>query len=205
VRVQTESANSASAFTIGHSNHKVEDFLELLRAYDIEVLVDTRSSPFSKFSPHFTQDNLKLALQEAGRKYLFLGRELGGKPKDAMYYDEDGYVLYWKIAESNQFRQGIERLKNGISKYRVALLCSEEDPLHCHRRLLVGRVLLKSGINVVHIRGNGSAQAEAELDAQHQASTKQMSIFSASTEESEQWRSIQSVSPRKPQLSSSNL
>jgi uncharacterized protein (DUF488 family) len=142
-----------SVFTIGHSNQPIEAFIALLVKYDIEVLVDIRSFPFSKFAKQFDQDGLSSALMQAQRKYLFLGHELGGRPNEAHFYDEEGYVLYWKIAESARFQHAIERLRNGISKYRVALLCSEENPLHCHRRLLVARVLKNCGVDVRHIRG----------------------------------------------------
>lgn len=179
-------------FTVGHSNHAIEDFLQLLAHHYIEVLVDIRSLPFSRFSPQFNQERLKYAVKSARRKYLFLGQELGGKPKDESFYDEEGYVLYWKIAESFLFQQGIERLRKGIASYTVALLCGEEDPSYCHRRLLVGRVLSTLGVEVLHIRGNGLVQTELELEHATRASTKQMTLFPDPDEE-KPWRSIQSV------------
>jgi uncharacterized protein (DUF488 family) len=200
--METHIVPTSSVFTIGHSNHSIEDFLELLSKYDIDVVVDTRSSPFSKFSPHFNQDSLKNSVKLADKKYLFLGRELGGKPKQPFYYDEEGYVLYWKIAESEPFQMGIERLTRGIAKFTVALLCSEENPIHCHRRLLIGRVLQQAGVKIRHIRGSGSLQTEEDLEHLTGTSAKQMTFLSQ--DEDEPWRSIQSVLQRKPQLSSSN-
>lgn len=187
-----EAARPGRVFTVGHSNHTIENFLQLLAHQHIGVLVDTRSLPFSKFSPQFNQENLKGAVKSAGRKYLFLGRELGGKPKDESFYDEEGYVLYWKIAESLLFQQGIERLRKGIASYTVALLCSEEDPLHCHRRLLIGRVLSTLGVELLHIRGNGLVQTELELELTKRPSTEQMTILFGPKEE-KPWRSVQSV------------
>ncbi len=197
-----ESPSGDRIFTIGHSNHPIDDFLSLLEKHEIDVLVDTRSSPFSKFAPQFNQQNLKLSVKEAGRKYLFLGLELGGKPKDPIFYDDEGYVLYWKIAESELFRHAIQRVRTGIASYTVALLCSEEDPLHCHRRLLIGRVLRGLGVDLFHIRGSGLVQTESELEAA--TKTAQLAIFGGKNEE-QPWRSIQSVSQRKPLLSSSSL
>ena len=199
---QSGSDSTGKVFTIGHSNHPTADFLELLAKHRIDVLVDIRSSPFSKFAPHFNKDNLNCAVTDAGRNYLFLGRELGGKPKESTYYDEERRVLYWKLAESPLFEQGIERLRYEIASHTVALLCSEENPWHCHRRLLVGRVLLKAGVGVFHIRGNGTLQTESELELANKESTEQMSIFPAASED-EPWRSIQSALPRKPQPNSS--
>lgn len=195
------STSTSKIFTIGHSNHPIENFLSLLAKHSIDVLVDTRSSPFSKFSPQFNQQNLKLFIKEAERKYLFLGAELGGKPKDATFYDAEGYVLYWKIAESDLFQNAIQRVRSGITNHSVALLCSEEDPMHCHRRLLIGRVLQNMGVELLHIRGNGEIQTEFEIKNETGESVNQLNIFGAAAEE-QPWRSIQSVSQKKPQLSS---
>ncbi|MFN8550744.1 MAG: DUF488 domain-containing protein [Candidatus Obscuribacterales bacterium] len=196
-----ESTYANKIFTIGHSNHTIEHFLSLLEKHHIDVLVDTRSSPFSKFSPQFNQQNLKLFVQETGKKYLFLGLELGGKPKDQTFYDDDGYVLYWKIAESELFQSAIRKIRNGIKHHAVAVLCSEEDPLHCHRRLLIGRVLQEQGVDLLHIRGNGEIQPESEIAYGTGSDVNQLNIFGAPAEE-QPWRSIQSVSQKKPQLSS---
>lgn len=190
-------------FTIGHSNHLIDNFLGLLRQHHIDVLVDTRSSPFSKYSPQFDQDRLRGAVTDAGKAYYFLGRELGGKPKDSIYYDTEGYVLYWKIAETQLFHEGIEKVKKASSLCTVALLCSEENPIHCHRRLLVGRVLRRHCIELIHIRGNSSLQSESELELLDGAPVEQMTFFPKPSEDQE-WKSIQSVSQRKPQLSSLN-
>ena len=203
--MQDSSSNSLSdlkIFTIGHSNHSLETFKDLLSQYEIEVLVDTRSSPFSKYLPHFNQEPLAAALKVVQTKYLYLGNELGGKPKQQSFYDEDGYVLYWKIAETPSFEQAIQRLCKGIAQFRVALLCSEENPTGCHRRLLIGRVLMTLGVKVLHIRANGQLQAEDELDLANGVS-KQMTFLSSASE-TKVWRSIQSASPKKMQLSSSS-
>jgi uncharacterized protein (DUF488 family) len=167
------------------------------------VLVDTRSSPFSKYSPHFNQELLASALRAAHTKYLFFGNELGGKPKQPSFYDEDGYVLYWKIAETPAFEQAIQRLRKGTAQYRVALLCSEENPTGCHRRLLIGRVLRTLGVTIFHIRANGRLQTEDELDLANGTASQQMTFLS-SVSETKVWRSIQSASPKKMQLSSSS-
>ena len=130
-----------SIFTIGHSNHELQKLIDLLKFNEIEVVADIRSNPHSRFASQFNKDDFKKAIQAAGIKYLFLGKEVGGKPEDPEFYDPDGFVLYSRIAKSPLFLEGIERLMNGIRNYRVVLMCSEENPAHCHRRLLVGRVL----------------------------------------------------------------
>lgn len=189
---QNEQDVLSTVYTVGHSNHSMETFLDLLKGQDIEVLIDTRSSPFSRYSPQFNRDSVKAALQEAGIKYGFYGRQLGGRPEDEDLYDEDGRVVYSQVAKTFLFNEGLERLMNGISKYRTALLCSEENPSICHRRLLVSRVLFEQGISVLHIRGNGSVQSEEELRYREKLEKdSQIALFEE--EKVDEWKSIQSV------------
>ena len=95
-----------SIFTIGHSNHEIQRFIDLLKSNEIEVLVDIRSSPYSRFAPQFNKDDFKKAIQASGIKYLFLGKELGGKPEDPEFYDPEGFVLYSRIVDHRCFSKG---------------------------------------------------------------------------------------------------
>jgi uncharacterized protein (DUF488 family) len=151
-----------SVFTIGHSNHSAQKFVGLLKEHGIEVLVDTRSRPYSRHAPRFNAKDIEAILSGNGIEYLFLGLELGGRPEGEEFYDAEGRVNYALIEKSRPFLDGIHRLEKEIQARRVALLCSEEDPAGCHRRLLVGRVLSERRISVRHIRGDGSVQAEGE-------------------------------------------
>ena len=188
-------------YTVGHSNHDEEAFLNLLREHRIGVIVDTRTSPYSKYTPHFSKENLESSLESSGVRYLFLGNELGGRPRSAAYYDEDGYVLYERLAKSKPFRAGIAKVLDEAGRNRVALVCGEEDPSSCHRRLLVGRVLVEEGVTLLHIRGDGSLEYEEDLrrvEAEVKEARKhgQQSLFDL--EEEPEWKSIRSVSPRRP-------
>jgi uncharacterized protein (DUF488 family) len=180
-------------YTVGHSNHPLEVFVALLREHGIEVLADVRSRPYSKYSPHFDRERLHQALKANGVTYVFMGDELGGRPAGEEFYDLQGYVLYGRVAEAPFFLRGIERLENGAARYRVAIMCSEEDPAVCHRHLLVGRVIQGRGVTVEHIRGDGRLQPDAELDA-GRAAGRQPSLFGEAEEDS--WRSLRSVLPR---------
>ncbi len=193
-------------FTIGHSNHSPEVFLDLLRSNGIEILVDVRSSPYSGYTPHFNGEELKPALKTAGIEYLFFGKELGGRPPEERYYDSEGHVLYSKLAKTADFQKAVDRLKTGISKYRVAILCGEEDPSECHRRLLVGRVMDAGGAEVRHIRGDGRVQTEGELkrlERERRGNVGQDELFPES--EDRTWRSIRSVLQKSRPASSSEL
>lgn len=193
----TQSKLMPRIFSIGHSNHTLERFLSLLNEHKIEVLVDTRSQPYSKFAPHFTAECVQEALGKVGIQYLFLGKELGGRPVEAEFYDSDGHVLYWKLANSAKLREGIRRLEAESKVRCVAIMCSEEDPSCCHRRLLIGRVLSGRGIELDHIRGDGRVQTEDDLIPK----ATQNALFDRP--EKVVWRSIQSVSQRGQRQSSS--
>src|SRR5690242_990206 len=117
-----------SIYTIGHSNHPLDGFLALLAQHNIQVLVDTRSQPYSKYASQFNSHPLGESLRANGIRYVFMGKELGGRPRDECFYDEKGYVLYGRIAESEPFLQAIGKLEKGMQTHTIALLCSEEDP-----------------------------------------------------------------------------
>jgi uncharacterized protein (DUF488 family) len=153
-------------FTIGHSSHPPERFAALLRQHEIGVLVDTRSAPYSRFTPQFDREALRQLVAGAGVKYLYLGDVVGRRPRDERCYDAEGRVLYGRVAAQPEFLEAVERLERGADEFRVALLCSEEDPAHCHRRLLISRVLLTRGAEIQHIRGDGSVQSEEAVAAQ---------------------------------------
>jgi uncharacterized protein (DUF488 family) len=158
-------AGMPTIYTLGHSSHAAERFRALLEQHAIEVLVDTRSAPYSRYTPQFDRESLKELAGAAGMKYMWLGDVVGGRPRDERCYDTEGRVLYGRVAEQTEFREAMERLKRGAEEFRVALLCSEEDPAHCHRRLLITRVLLGEGVEVRHIRGDGALQTDAEVEA----------------------------------------
>lgn len=190
-------------FSVGHSNQSVEALIALLKQHAIEAVVDTRSYPASKYAPQFNRAALELRLPAESIKYKFRGDELGGRPKDHELYDDDGHVLYSRVAEADFFRVGIERLLRGADRYRLALLCSEEDPAACHRRLLIGRVLATHGVAMTHIRGDGRLEPETEYVPGRVTPppARQLGLFGEP--EVDEWKSAQSVLPRSPRASSS--
>jgi uncharacterized protein (DUF488 family) len=148
--------------TIGHSRHSWERFAALLAGAGIETLADIRSVPRSRFSPHFNKDALTAAL---GRNvaYVFLGKELGGRPQDPQMYS-GGVADYEKMAASSEFRLGLARLSEAAAERSLAMMCSEADPLECHRCLLVGRALAEGGSDVRHILASGEIMTHAEAE-----------------------------------------
>lgn len=184
----------STLYTIGHSNHDQAAFCGLLRQHGIEVLADVRSQPYSRYTPQFNKDELQAAMKEHGIAYLFMGDQLGGRPDDMEYYDEQGYVLYHRVAESGFFLRGIDRLLEGISRYRVAIMCSEEDPGVCHRFLLVTRVMEKRGVEIRHIRGDGRIASEEAIRQQSKDDRDQGVLFAEMRNDT--WKSLQSVLPK---------
>jgi len=142
-------------YTVGHSNAEISVFLDLLRHHTIDLLVDTRSQPYSRYSPHFSREPLKLALTQAGIAYVFLGAQLGGRPADSTYYFSNGKVDYERLAEASFYLVGIEKLIALAEEYRVAYMCSEADYKHCHRYWLITRTLVGRGIEIQHILHSG--------------------------------------------------
>jgi uncharacterized protein (DUF488 family) len=150
-------------YTIGHSNHPPEKFLQLLQAHRIEVVADLRSRPYSRFVPHFNRDRLKELLQETGIRYLFLGKELGGKPPDLERPLADE-VVWEHIRARPQFQEGLTRVLGEARKNRVCVLCSEADPARCHRGQLIAPELEARGAKVEHILADGTLLGHRELE-----------------------------------------
>ncbi len=135
-------------WSIGHSNHSIEDFLQLLRDHQIALLADVRTAPYSRHWPQFNREDLARSLQGAGIDYVFLGRELGGKPEDASLRGPRGLPDYDAIAATPLYQAGLARLMALGAGQRVAFMCSEGDPAHCHRERLVARSLRAAGWHV---------------------------------------------------------
>lgn len=147
-----------TVYSLGHSRHSAEHFLSLLRAADIALLVDVRSHPASKGSPHFAKLPLQQLLHGQGIGYEFLGRELGGRPGGREFYAADGAVDYPRRAASPEFRGGISRLLQLARGQRTVMLCAEEDPAHCHRQRLITPALARAGAQVLHLRADGRVE-----------------------------------------------
>jgi uncharacterized protein (DUF488 family) len=146
-------------FSIGHSNAGIDAFIDLLRLYEITALVDVRSQPYSRYNQHFSREQLKQFLEEAGIDYIYLGKEIGGRPEDPAFYLHNGKVDYDLVARSPLFLSGIERLLALASERRVAFMCAEAEYKSCHRYWLITRTLVERGIEVRHILHSGEAVA----------------------------------------------
>jgi len=160
-RVEKKFIGMKELFTIGHSNYSLDHFIELLLSHQLSTIADVRSSPYSKYSPHFNKDVLESALRNADIDYIFLGRELGAqRTEDDCYID--GQAKYERIANLPTFQRGLERVFQGIEHYRIALMCSESDPITCHRTILICRELkrLCPDLKIIHILADGTEERQ---------------------------------------------
>jgi uncharacterized protein (DUF488 family) len=149
--------------TVGHSNHPIDRFMSLLDRHGVTALADVRSTPHSRFNPQFNREALKASLAGAGIAYLWLGDALGGRAEDPALL-EDGRVRYDRVARTARFRDGLTRLALGAQSGRLALMCAERDPLHCHRMILVSRHLAEAGGDIRHILADGALETQAEAE-----------------------------------------
>jgi uncharacterized protein (DUF488 family) len=159
--------------------------MRTLAELGVEFLVDVRSAPYSRFQPAYSRDTLKTQLESSGIRYLYLGTELGGRPDDPSCYAADGRVDYEACAQREVFRQGIDRLSAAWDQgRRVALLCSESRPEHCHRSKLIAPALEAVGVTVMHVDEDGSLRTQEEVMARLQdddVQKGQLSLFPEAT------------------------
>lgn len=157
--------SSLTVWTLGHGQRSFDEYVEMLTDYDIDVVVDVRSKPLTRFTPHFNRARLHPALEELGLRYVYLGDRLGGMPDRPEFYDAEGHTLYAPIARASWFVDGIAQVEGLAGAHTVALTCLEEEPERCHRHMLIGKALVDDGVAVGHIRHAGYSETQAELDA----------------------------------------
>lgn len=152
-------------YTVGHSNHSIDFFLDLLQSFAINCVVDVRSVPASAYNPQFNKEVLSVFLREQEIGYVHLGREFGARYKDPGLLDREGIVDFEKVQQTAAFRSGVEKLRQGVEEgYTMALLCSEAEPFDCHRFAMVSAVLVKEGFEVLHILKDKTVKANSELE-----------------------------------------
>ena len=144
-------------YTIGHSTHSIENFIQLLNSGGITAIADVRSAPYSRFQPQFNREPLTKSLKDSDIEYVFVGDLIGGRSTNEDDY-ENGRVVYSRLRNSDSFENGLQRVVLGSEKYKLALMCSEKEPIECHRTLLVGQTLFEREIPVTHILGDGTLE-----------------------------------------------
>ena len=156
---------TATVFTVGHSNHSLDDFCALLQAHGVSALCDVRSHPASRFAPQFNRENLAREIPARGIVYAYLGDSLGGRGAPADY-DENGVMDFHRAAAKPAFHRGLARLQTALREgFSPALMCAEKDPIHCHRALLVCRALRRFEIEIAHILADGKIEPHSDTES----------------------------------------
>jgi len=150
-------------FTIGYGNREFGVFVALLEQYNIGVVCDVRSTPYSLRYEGFNREPLSRELDRYSIKYLYLGAQLGARPADSQMY-VDGRVSYEAMTQSAAFGAGIERLRAGLKAHRIAIMCAEKDPFDCHRAILIGRNLAREGVLVQHIGADAKLAQQEDIE-----------------------------------------
>lgn len=163
-----ETGNSAAPatppiHTIGYGQRSFDAFSAILERYSIAYLIDVRSQPHSRWKPAFNQGVLRAALEDRGIRYVFMGDQLGGRPDDESCY-RDGKVDYTIVREREWFQRGIDRLAEAHAQdRRVAVMCAEQKPEHCHRFFLITPELIRRELPVTHIDESGEARSHEQI------------------------------------------
>lgn len=160
--METPATSRPPVFTIGHSNLELSAFIALLTQHQVDAVADVRSSPFSRFVPQFNRDVLESALRKANVRYVPMGGELGARRSERECYI-DSQARYDLIAKSPLFQKGLDRVRSGAAKFRLALMCAEKDPLTCHRTILVCRQL-RPALAVQHILEDGRIETMEQAE-----------------------------------------
>ena len=178
-------------FTIGHSQHSINYFIDLLNKYGIDYLLDVRSTPYSRYAEQYNKENISRDLSFANIKYFFMGKYFGARPNNMELYNSKGYLDFEKVRKSEDFNKGIENVILGLNQgHRIALMCTEKEPIDCHRAILVARAFEMRMIDVNHILSNGRILTQKQLDEQllqkYFPDRRQLSLFTNEKEMSEQ-------------------
>ena len=154
-------------YTLGHSNYSFDKFIEILKKYNINCVVDIRAIPYSKYNTQYNKEFFQANLKKLGYTYIYMADEFGAKRRTRNSYNDEGYADFDKVILEEDFKKGIERLKVGCAKnYKIVLLGAMQEPIRCPRAILLGRELIKEGFNVKHIMHEGDLKTQDELEEQ---------------------------------------
>lgn len=154
-------------YTIGHSTRKLEEFINTIKLYGIDCIMDVRSEPYSsnEYYNEYNKEQLERSIKQSGINYIYMGHELGEMRKEEEAFDKEGNINFDKIMECSSFKKGIHKIVGGIERgHKIALMCSERNPYNCHRSILIGYVLENNGVTVEHIIDEDSFKTQKRIE-----------------------------------------
>lgn len=192
-------------FTVGHSQYTPDYFKKILEKNGINFVLDVRSTPYSKFAEQFNRENIQVFLRKNNINYSYMGKYFGARPTDLSLYTTEGYLDFEKVSQSELFNIGVENVILGLEHgNRIALMCTEKDPIDCHRAIMVARAFDLKGIEVSHILPDGNIQTQRELDNRlldlYFGDREQLSIFNYNTEITDDEYLVQAYRKRNEQI-----
>lgn len=143
-------------FAIGHSNYPYDKLIEMIKKYGINCVVDIRETPYSKYNTQYNRESLRENLKSSGFTYVYMGHEFGAKRQTKESYNDDGYADFEKVIKEELFLKGIERITKGLQMgYKIVLLGAMQEPIRCHRSIMLGKYLSEKGFDVKYIMHEG--------------------------------------------------
>ena len=180
----------ASVFTIGYAAFNIDDFIEILKNNKISHLIDVRSNPMSEYFQDFNSFNLEPKLKQHNIIYENLALEFGARQENKEFFSEKGFVDFEKFTQSEQFRNGLIKIKNGLSQgTNFVLMCAEKDPINCHRSIMIAHAMQKEEIEVLHIMPDKLLQQQSKIDKRllelYFSARNQLNLFTGNSDEQE--------------------
>ena len=160
--MKIEAPKTNPIHTVGHSNMSVDELAVMLKQRGITRVIDVRSTPYSRYVPEFNRDNIRATLDRNGVGYTHMGDALGGRPQDDRLYDKDGRANYELMAQEKTFQDGVRQVEHMAEESHTLLMCTEADPLRCHRTLLVSQKLASRGADIIHLMRDGQQESHEE-------------------------------------------
>lgn len=180
----------ASVFTIGYAAFNIDDFIQVLKKYNISYLIDVRSNPVSEYYQDFNSLNLRPKLKEHNIIYENLALEFGARQDNKEFFSESGFVDFEKFTQSEQFKNGVEKIKNGLAiGHNFVLMCAEKDPINCHRSIMIAHAMQRTGIEVLHIMPDKQLQKQNQIGKRlldlYFSGRNQLNLFEENSNEQE--------------------
>lgn len=152
-------------FTIGYTTFQFDDFIDVLKHHEIDVVIDVRSLPYSKYHAQYNKEIIEGILKNNKIHYRNYSTEFGARQMERQYFSRDGYLDFELFTESKWFKYGFDKINTSLTKgFNIVLMCAEKDPAACHRAIMVSRVFHNNGKAVNHILADGNIENQNDVE-----------------------------------------